>query len=96
MERGIKIGSHTFFLGTIVSDTTLRDGLQVNVIHGFYLAVRPTSSRYARMASVDISEIAWELIVTSIDPRGNFSISNAGMRTTSASERLSCVSSFSP
>ena len=40
VERITKTGSHTFFIARIVSDRTLAEGLQVNVIHGFFQALR--------------------------------------------------------
>jgi hypothetical protein len=52
VERVIKTGSHTFFLARIVSDTTLRAGLQVNVIHGFYQAMRLKGHRDRLVESI--------------------------------------------
>jgi hypothetical protein len=40
VESVTKTGSHTFFIARIISDKTLTEGLQVNVVHGFYQAIR--------------------------------------------------------
>ena len=40
VEKVTKTGSHTFFIARTVSDRRLSDGLQVNVVHGFYQSVR--------------------------------------------------------
>ena len=45
VEKVTKTGSHTFFIARIVSDRRLSDGMQVNVVHGFYQAVRLKGNR---------------------------------------------------
>ena len=47
-----KTGSHTFFIARIVSDRRLSDGLQVNVVHGFYQTVRLKGNRAQLKAAV--------------------------------------------
>ena len=48
----MKTGSHTFFIARTVSDKRLSDGLQVNVIHGFYQALRLKDKNAQLRASV--------------------------------------------
>lgn len=52
VERVMKTGSHTFFIARTVSDKRLSDGLQVNVIHGFYQALRLKDKNAQLKASV--------------------------------------------
>jgi hypothetical protein len=52
-----KTGSHTFFIARVVSDRRLLDGLQVNVVHGFYQAVRLRGNQSQLKAAVAADSI---------------------------------------
>ena len=52
VEKVMKTGSHTFFIARTVSDNRLSEGLQVNVIHGFYQAVRLKDKNAQLKASI--------------------------------------------
>ena len=57
VEKVMKIGSHTFFIARTVSDYRLSEGLQVNVIHGFYQAVRLKDKNAQLKASIEEDSI---------------------------------------
>lgn len=57
VEKVMKIGSHTFFIARTVSDNKLTDGLQVNVIHGFYQAVRLKDKNAQLKSSIEADSI---------------------------------------
>jgi hypothetical protein len=52
IESITKGGSHTFFVARIVSDTRLSEALQVNVIHGFYQALRLKGQKARLLESI--------------------------------------------
>jgi hypothetical protein len=52
VEQVTKTGSHTFFIARIVSDEELSKGVQVNVIHGFYQAMRLKGQRERLVESI--------------------------------------------
>lgn len=57
VEKVMKIGSHTFFIARTVSDKRLSEGLQVNVIHGFYQAARFKDKNAQLKASISEDSI---------------------------------------